>query len=61
MMKLLYANEATPLTSQGGGHRGHISLIVKLTMHTTLSNTAWADPTDPRLYPTVPSNAATAH
>ena len=61
MMKLLYANETTPLTSQGGGHRVHTSLIIKPTIHTTLSNTAWAEPRNPRVYPTFPLNATTAH
>ena len=61
MIRLLHSNVETLRNTQGGGYHGCISLIMKLLMYTTLSNTACSEPTDPRVYPMVPSTATVAH
>ena len=47
MMHILYASVATLLTPQGGLHHGHISIIMKPTLYTTLSTRAWTNHTNP--------------
>ena len=59
-MKLLYDNEATLPTPQGGRHHGHIRIITKLDLYTNLSTTVWTNPPDPGVYLTVMTNATTA-
>ena len=39
MMKLLYTNEVTLPTPQGGGHHGYIVIIMNPTLYTTLFTT----------------------
>ena len=41
IIKLLYANKTTLTTPQGGGHHSQIGIIMKLTLYTTLTVTAW--------------------
>ena len=60
MMQLLYSNTATLPTPQGGGHHRHICIIMKPTLYTTLTTTAWKNPPDPGVHPTIPTNATAA-
>ena len=56
-IQLLYANTATLLTPQGGGYYYHIGIIMKPTLYTILSTTAWTNPPDPVVYLMVTINA----
>ena len=60
-MQLPYANAATHPIPQGGGHHGKIGIIVKPTLYTNFSITAWNNPPDPGVYPTVPTNSTTSY
>ena len=61
LMQLLYARTATLPTPKYGVHHIHIVLVMNMTLYTTLSNLAWVEPNEPRLYHTVPQNATAAH
>ena len=61
MIQFLYSNVATLPTTKGGGHHGHIGIIMKPTLYTTLLTTAWTNLPDPGLYPTVTPKSTTAH
>ena len=61
MMRLLYANAATLPTPHGGGDHGHIGIIMMETIYTTLITTAWNNPPDLVVYPTIPPNATADH
>ena len=61
MMQLLYYNAETLLMPQGGGRHRHIGILIKPTLYTTLSTTAWRNTLDPGRYPMVVTNATTAH
>eukprot|EP00957_Ditylum_brightwellii_P197895 15075636-Ditylum_brightwellii.AAC.1 len=52
MSKMLYANEAKVPTTLGGGNKGHIGIIMKALLYTTISTTAYVAPTEP----TMPTN-----
>ena len=47
IMKILYANEATLPTTMGGGTHGHIGIIMKPELYSTLSEIPYAIPLDP--------------
>ena len=47
MMQLLYANAATLSTTNGGGRHGHIGLLMKPELYTTLSAVPYDTPVDP--------------
>ena len=57
IMHLLYTNLATLPIPQGGEQHGNISIIMKLTLYTTLTNTASKNPPDPGVYPTIAMNS----
>ena len=61
MMQLLYANAETMKIPQVGGHHGHIDLIVKPTLYTTLSTKAWINPTSHGVQPTLSMKATADH
>ena len=56
MMQLLYANVATLMTPQGVGHHGKVDIIMKSKIYTNLTTTAWKNPPDPGVYPTIPTS-----
>ena len=56
MMQILYTNAATLPTPQGGRHHGHVGIIMKTKLYTTLTNMVRTNPADPGLYPTIPTN-----
>eukprot|EP00957_Ditylum_brightwellii_P066356 5037111-Ditylum_brightwellii.AAC.1 len=43
----LYANAASVSTTLGGGVHGHIGLVVDMSLHSVLSTTMYAAPTQP--------------
>ena len=47
MMQLIYDNKSTLPTPQREYHHVQIGIIMKLTLYTTLSTTAWIIPPDP--------------
>ena len=59
-MKLLYDNEATLPTPQGGRHNGNIGIVMTPMLYTTLTTMAWTNPPYPGLYPAIPTNATAA-
>ena len=52
MMQLLYGNAASLPTTLGGGQHGHIDIIMTPQLYTTLANTPYKSPNDPRITPT---------
>ena len=60
-MQLVYANKSTLPTQQVGGYHYHISTIINPALYTTLSTTAWVNPTNLELYPTIPTNSTMSH
>ena len=53
---LLYSNTVALLTTQGGGHHGRIGIIIKPTFYINLTTTAWTNPSDPGVYPSIQKN-----
>ena len=51
MVQLLYGNAASLPTSLGGGHHGHIGLIMTPELFATLSPTPYQNPADPGITP----------
>ena len=47
MMQMLYANKATLPTTAGGGTHGHIGLIMKSVLYSTLSEIPYEIPLNP--------------
>ena len=47
IMQILYANAATLPTTTGGGTHGHIGLIMKPEIYSTLSEIPYTIPADP--------------
>ena len=56
IMQLLYANIETLLIPQGVGHHGHIRIFMNPTLYNTLSTTVCTNPSNPGIYPTVPTS-----
>ncbi len=50
MIQALYANTATLSTTLGGGSHGHVGLIMKPTLYTTLTATEWENPDEDVLF-----------
>eukprot|EP00957_Ditylum_brightwellii_P142062 10823333-Ditylum_brightwellii.AAC.1 len=46
MSKMLSANASKVPTTLGGGNKGHIGLIMKALLYTTISTTAYVAPTE---------------
>lgn len=57
MMQTLYGNAATLATPLGGGHHGHVGLIMKDALYATLSPTQYIAPDDPGPVPLIAQNA----
>eukprot|EP00957_Ditylum_brightwellii_P182139 13877394-Ditylum_brightwellii.AAC.1 len=49
MSKMLYANAAKVLTTLGGGNKGYIGLVMKASLYTTISTTAYVALTEPNM------------
>eukprot|EP00957_Ditylum_brightwellii_P189413 14417215-Ditylum_brightwellii.AAC.1 len=54
MSKIFYANAAKVATMLGGGNKGHIGLVMKVSLYATISTTLYAAPTEP----TMPTNVS---
>ena len=62
MIQSLYANAVTLKTTPDVGKHGHVGLILKDTLYTTLLMvTPWKYPNDPVSIPTMTKNATVAH
>ena len=61
IMQLLYANTATLLKPQVGGHHSHTGIIMKTTLYITLLTTAWSNPPDPGVYPVILPNSTASY
>jgi hypothetical protein len=57
---LLYSNAATLTTALGGGHHGHIGIIMPAALYTTLSAIPYNEPNDPGAIPVHAANATSA-
>ena len=60
MMQLLYNNAANITKTQRGGYNGNIGNIMKPTLYTTLTTTAWTNLPNPGVYPTITRNDTTS-
>jgi hypothetical protein len=60
MVQLLYSNAATLTTAPGGGHHGHIGIIMPAALYTTLSAIPYNEPGDPGTIPVHAANATSA-
>ena len=62
MIQSLYANATTLATNMDGVKNGHVGLITKDTLYTTLATgTPWEYPYDPGAIPTIAKNSTVAH
>ena len=61
IMQLLYVNTEILSTPQGGGHHGHIGIIMKTALYTILMTMEWTNPADPGVYSAIPPNATAVY
>eukprot|EP00957_Ditylum_brightwellii_P158813 12088052-Ditylum_brightwellii.AAC.1 len=58
MSKILYANAVKVPTMFRGGNKGHIRLVMKVSLYTTISTTAYAALTEPTMPTNISSTGA---
>ena len=57
---LIAANAATIPSTRGGGTNGHLGIILSPAVYTTVSATAWINPTNPGGVPVIPPGTTAA-